>query len=141
MEEEHFRYVTQLFYNGEYEEGRVLLTALLQLHPTSSMLYCNRALFLSQLGQDLEAMEDLSLALRLNPLNYIAYFNLASLQARNSLALPAYRSLACALSALLLLRARLNRSLTDVDASLELASNNRDAHLLRALLLLKDGRK
>lgn len=45
----------------------------------NSNLYVNRALFLSQLGDDEEAIRDLERALKINPRNYIAYFNLFSI--------------------------------------------------------------
>lgn len=51
--------------------------------PNNSNLYSNRALFLAQLGDDIEATKDLDLSLKINPRNYIAYFNLFSIQTRN----------------------------------------------------------
>jgi len=43
------------------------------------MLYSNRALFYSQSGNVDQAAEDLKMAINLNYLNYVAYFNLFSL--------------------------------------------------------------
>jgi tetratricopeptide (TPR) repeat protein len=48
------------------------------------MLYIDRALFYSQLGEDLSAMNDLEKAIDINPYNYIAYFNLFSVLTRNN---------------------------------------------------------
>ncbi len=46
--------------------------------PSSSLAYSNRALMHFHLGQTSKAREDISVALQLNHLNYVAYFNLFS---------------------------------------------------------------
>lgn len=50
----------------------------LRAKPSSSLAYNNRALMHLHLGQIQKAREDISVALQLNHLNYVAYFNLFS---------------------------------------------------------------
>ena len=48
-----------MFYGGEYERGKEEITNLIVSYPNNPMLYLNRALFLSQMGMDEEAISDL----------------------------------------------------------------------------------
>lgn len=58
-EENQFQYIKTLFLNARYHEGRTLITKMIHTHPTNSMLYINRALFCSQLGEDDLGKQDL----------------------------------------------------------------------------------
>lgn len=46
----------KLFYTGEYEQGKEDITALIVSDPKNPNLYLNRALFLSQMGLDQQAI-------------------------------------------------------------------------------------
>lgn len=75
------------------------------------MLYTNRALFYSQLGEDLAAMDDLENAIKKDPYNYIAYFNLFSVLTRNNEDLEAYNQLCCSLSCMYLFKAKTEKNI------------------------------
>jgi hypothetical protein len=44
--------ITHLFYSGEYSEGLKEISQIMRSEGNNSNLYVNRALFLSQLGND-----------------------------------------------------------------------------------------
>jgi tetratricopeptide (TPR) repeat protein len=127
--------ITHLFYNGDYELGRQEITQLIEADPDNSMLLSNRALFNSQLGLNPEAVHDLHAALRINPLNYIAYFNLFSIQTLNNEDHEAYENLCCSLSCLHLIKAKKTKILGDVEHAIKYAKNNLEARVLKGLIL------
>lgn len=51
-----FASITNLFYSGQFQEGRSQLDRLIHRSPDNSILLANRALFSSQLGEDLLAI-------------------------------------------------------------------------------------
>jgi tetratricopeptide (TPR) repeat protein len=108
--------------------------------PKNSALYSNRALFHSQLGNIDAAVDDLVNAINYNYLNYVAYFNLFSLQFNAGQIFPAFDNLCCSLSCLYLVRARKARRELDVQRSIKYAENNPEAHILKALMYLEDGK-
>lgn len=85
-------------------------------------------------------MEDLTAAITHNYLNYVAYFNLFSLQFNAGHTLDAFDNLCCSLSCLYLVRARKARRELDVQRSIKYAENNPEAHILKALMYLDDGK-
>jgi len=60
----------------------------------------------------------------MNPLNYIAYFNLFSIQTQNNDDAIAYYNLCCSLSCLHLIKAKQTRAIEDVDKAIGYAHNN-----------------
>jgi tetratricopeptide (TPR) repeat protein len=89
--------------------------------PINSALYSNRALFHSQLGDIDAAVEDLLKAVNFNYLNYVAYFNLFSLQFNSGQVEDAFDNLCCGLSCLYLVRAKRERRELDVQRSIKYA--------------------
>jgi hypothetical protein len=85
-------------------------------------------------------VDDLVKAIDYNYLNYVAYFNLFSLQFNARQVLTAFDNLCCSLSCLYLVRARKARKELDVQRSIKYAENNPDAHILKALMYLEDGK-
>ena len=128
------------FEDNEYEQGLELMSQCIALSPQSSALYSNRALFHSQLGHLEAAVQDLAEAIRRNHLNYVAYFNLFSLQFNAGQPLPAFDNLCASLSCLHLLRARNSRRELDLQRAIRYADNNPEAHILKALLYLQEGK-
>lgn len=116
------------------------MTQCIAMSPQSSALYSNRALFHSQLGRLDAAVQDLCEAIRRNHLNYVAYFNLFSLQFNAGQTLPAFENLCASLSCLHLLRARNSRRELDLQRAIRYAENNPEAHILKALLHLQEGK-
>jgi len=51
-----FKTIMTKFYQGDYEQGKDNLTALILNDPKNPNLYLNRALFLSQMGLDQQAI-------------------------------------------------------------------------------------
>jgi tetratricopeptide (TPR) repeat protein len=125
------------FQEGRYSEGLATVNRLLLKNPTNSSLLLNRALFHSQMNEDQYAMVDIRSALVSNPHNYLAYFNMFSLQYRNHDDLNAFSSLCCSLSCLHLLKAKKAKNLANADKSIKYSSNNVEAHTLKGLLLLE----
>lgn len=103
----------------------------------NSNLLLNRALFLSQLQNHEEARNSTIQALQLNPRNYIAYFNLFSLDYRQQHYRTALHHLLCSLSCLLLMKAKANSDLHLADKAISYCPNNTEAHLLKGLLFLQ----
>lgn len=116
------------------------MSQCIAISPNNSALYSNRALFYSQLGQLELALHDLNAAITHNYLNYVAYFNLFSLQFNAGETELAFDNLCCSLSCLYLVRARKARRELDVQRSIKYAENNPDAHILKALMYLDDGK-
>lgn len=137
MADPSFQHTMTMFYGGEYERGKEEITNLIMSDPSNPNLYLNRALFLSQMGMDGEAIGDLEICLSLNPRSHIAYFNLFSIQTRYEQWLPAYQSLCCSLSCLYLIKARNSKSIQDAETSIQHAHNNYEAHVLKGLLHLQ----
>lgn len=135
-----FRLASSHFEDNEYEKGLELMSQCIALSPHSSALYSNRALFHSQLGHIEAAVQDLSEAIRRNHLNYVAYFNLFSLQFNAGQTQPAFDNLCSSLSCLHLLRARNSRRELDLQRAIKYADNNPEAHILKALLYLQEGK-
>jgi tetratricopeptide (TPR) repeat protein len=76
----------------------------------------------------------------LNHLNYVAYFNLFSLEYRAGQEETAFDNLCCSLSCLYLLRAKKSRRELDVQRAINYADNNFEAYILKSLMYLEDGR-
>ena len=85
-------------------------------------------------------MRDIDQALELNHLNYLAYFNLFSVQTRREEDMTALQSLCCGLSCLHLLKARLARSVLHADKAIRYAQNNQEAHTLKGLMLMQQSK-
>ncbi len=129
--------ITHLFYNGDYSEGLKEISQIMRTETNNSNLYVNRALFHSQLGNDEEAIRDIEKAIKINPRNYIAYFNLFSILTKLIEDEDALAALCCSLSCLYLIRGKLTKSLQDVDKSIGYCLNNTEAHVLKGLLLMQ----
>jgi tetratricopeptide (TPR) repeat protein len=106
-------------------------------YPNNSNLYVNRALFLSQLGHDEEAIRDIEKAIKINPRNYIAYFNLFSILTKLVEDDEALSALCCSLSCLYLIRGKLTKNLEDAEKSIAYCNSNTEAHVLKGLLLMQ----
>lgn len=80
--EELFIRASEEFEDRNYQKGLGLISRCIEKDRENSLLYCNRGLFFAQLGENETAARDLEKAIELNHLNYLAYFNLFSLQFR-----------------------------------------------------------
>jgi Tfp pilus assembly protein PilF len=81
-----------------------------------------------------QAKEDIQVALELNHLNYIAYFNLFSIHCKQNEYEQALLALRAAISCLLLIKGRLKQDKTLLSKAIEYSVNNIDAILLLVLL-------
>ena len=59
MSDPSFQQTLNMFHSGEYKRGKEEITDLIMTYPKNAMLHLNRALFLSQMGMDSEAVNDL----------------------------------------------------------------------------------
>lgn len=105
------------------------------------MLYSNRALFYYQLKSHEKAILDLETAIEINYLNYIAYFNLFSIELRvGGLEREAFEDLCCSLSILYFLRGKIRKTEIDVQKSLKYCENNIEAHILKGMMHLENNK-
>ena len=88
------------------------------------------------MNDDDQALIDIGKSLELQPLNYIAYFNLFSISMKDSQEDKAIQNLYCALSVMYLLRGKYKKNVNDLSKAIELAHNNIEARVLKGLLLL-----
>ena len=112
------------------------MSQLIEKYPNNPMLLANRGIFLSQMNEDDQALIDIGKSLELQPLNYIAYFNLFSIYMKDSQEDKAIQNLYCALSVMDLLRGEYKKNVNDLSKAIELAHNNIEARVLKGLLLL-----
>lgn len=138
--EELFIRASQEFEDRDYEKGILLISRCIDKDQENSQLYCNRGLFFAQLGENDSAKKDLEKAILLNHLNYLAYFNLFSLQFRSGEDEKAFENLCCSLSCLYLVRAKKSRRELDVQKSIIYADNNVEAYVLKSLMYLEEGK-
>lgn len=137
---ELFKSASDRFEDNNYLEGLDLITRCIDHCPRNSLLYSNRALFHAQLGDLDGALNDLNHAISLNHLNYVAYFNLFSLQYRSGEEEVSFDNLCCSLSCLYLIRAKKSRRELDLQRSIKYAENNLESHVLKSLMYLEDGK-
>lgn len=100
-----FQTATLLFYENKLEEALLALNQAIRLKP-SSVSFSNRALIHLHLGLPAQAREDIGLALSIDHLNFAAYLNLSSIDARQGDLCSAIENLTCTISALKLIHGR-----------------------------------
>jgi len=94
-----------LFYQNKLEEALLSINQSINVKP-SSIAFNNRALINYHMGSEAQAREDIGMALSIDALNYTAYLNLASIDARQHDNLSAIENITCAISALRLILGR-----------------------------------
>jgi hypothetical protein len=73
-----------MYKNDNYQTCIALLNDCLVLSPKSPILYSNRAIARFHIHQQFQAFQDLNSCIQIDHLNYIAYFNLFSLNIMNN---------------------------------------------------------
>ena len=103
----NYQAATVLFYEAQYDNALRAINQFISTKPRSSMAFNNRALIHLHMGNPSLAKEDIKVSLELNHLNYIAYFNLFSINSRENDFQAALLALRGALSCLYLIKGRL----------------------------------
>ena len=105
--ETNFKAATLLYYEGKYQQALLAINQYLQVKPSSSMGFNNRALIQAKLGSPTLAKEDIFQALQITHLNYVAYFNLFSIYSQENNYPQSLLALQAGTSSLLLIKGRL----------------------------------
>lgn len=127
-----------MYREGNYEACLALLNDCILLEPARSILFSNRAIANFHLKEIAESFCDLNLSVRLNHLNYLAYFNLFSLhmvQDQNELA---FAKLCLCLSSAYTYVCRHAKTEQSIERALYYCWNNKEAIFLKAMLRLEN---
>jgi hypothetical protein len=120
-----FEESTEMYRQGNYPVCLALLNDVILLDPSRSTYYSNRAISHFHHHQLELALCDLETSIRLNHLNYTAYFNLFSLHMSSLNGEMAFPKLALALSSILTLVGRFTNSHQTLDRSIYYSYNNK----------------
>lgn len=120
-----FQNSTEMYCQGNYEACLALLSDCLALDFDRSIIYSNRAIANYHLKQMENSFEDLEQALRINHLNYIAYFNLFSLHFINGNHAQSFKNLCLCISSAYTVLCRSEPNLEWLDNSLHYSYNNK----------------
>lgn len=125
------------FYNSrQFEPCLNLLTKCISGNVTSMMLN-NRGVVRYRLGNFSEARQDLLNSLKQDHLNFLAYFNLFSINTLNEQYCAAFDYLCLGLSSLNTAKCKIDRDIAFADQALYYCSNNKEAIMLKGLLFLE----
>jgi len=91
-----------------------LINECIEQDTENADLLINRALFHINLDRRHEAIAELNKGVELDPHNYVAYFNLASLNIKSGDKIEALQNICCSLSCLYLSKGRITENKEDV---------------------------
>jgi hypothetical protein len=116
---------TEMYRQGNYPVCLALLNDCILLEPAHSTLYSNRAISNFGLKWPSDALSDLQRSIEINHLNYIAYFNLFSINLHQEKPAAGFHNLCLCLSSAYTVLSRRGMNADWIDQSLHYAYNNK----------------
>lgn len=127
-----------MYKEGNYPVCLALLNDCILLEPTLSILYSNRAISNFGLKEIDDALLDLQTSVQINHLNYIAYFNIFSINFQMQRQEPAFQNLCFSMSSGYTVLARRIKNTDWINQSLYYSYNNKESIFLKAMLKLEE---
>lgn len=116
---------TSMYLEGNYPVCLALLNDCILLEPTLSILYSNRAISNFSLQEIDSALADLQKSIEINHLNYVAYFNLFSLNFLESKSEEAFKNLCFSLSSIYTVLSRHAKNIDWINQAIFYSYNNK----------------